>query len=218
MSIFNRMKTIAAADINEALDRMENPVAMLKQHLRELEQEIKKGEEALSKQLFFEKKLELLIADSAEMIGKRTQQARIAIEQQDEELAKIALEDKISLEQKLKGYQNQLSIIQNQTNQISAQVEQIKKTYEELKSKKWTLISRAHAAQFSQDSAEAALSLKPVGAISGYSRAEEKILELEAKAAVLNGLPNKPLAEKPDLYLQEQIKQELEKLKALNKA
>ncbi|WP_121609497.1 PspA/IM30 family protein [Mesobacillus foraminis] len=111
MTIFKRMKSIASADLNSALDKIENPVWMLKQSIRDMESEIQKGEDALTRQLFLEKKLELLIEGTAEVIGKREQQARIAMEQQDEELAKIALEDKIKQENKLQSYLEQLSLL-----------------------------------------------------------------------------------------------------------
>ncbi|MBT2756270.1 PspA/IM30 family protein [Mesobacillus foraminis] len=108
MTIFKRVKSIASADLNSALDKIENPVSMLKQSIRDMESEIQKGEETLTRQLFLEKKLELLIEGTAEVIGKR--------EQQDEELAKIALEDKIKQENKLQSYLEQLSLLK--TRQI----------------------------------------------------------------------------------------------------
>lgn len=55
MGIFKRIKTIARADINSLLDSMENPIAMLNEYTREMEQELSKAQSALSRQIFVEK-------------------------------------------------------------------------------------------------------------------------------------------------------------------
>ncbi|NMD70491.1 PspA/IM30 family protein [Bacillus sp. DNRA2] len=89
MGIFKRIKGIALADINNAIDKMEDPVSMLKQYLRDLEGEIEKAEQALSSQLFIEKKYELLIAESESVIEKRTRQAQLAVTRNEEEIAKL---------------------------------------------------------------------------------------------------------------------------------
>ncbi|PKG21600.1 PspA/IM30 family protein, partial [Niallia nealsonii] len=54
MGIFKRIKTIAKADINSLLDSMEDPIGMLNEYSREMEQEIGKAQKALSQQIFVE--------------------------------------------------------------------------------------------------------------------------------------------------------------------
>ena len=44
------------AEINGLLDGIEDPIAMLNEYSREMEQEITKGQNALDRQLFVEKK------------------------------------------------------------------------------------------------------------------------------------------------------------------
>jgi phage shock protein A len=138
------------------------------------------------------------------------------MEQQDEELAKVALEDKIKQENKLQSYLEQLSLLKNQTNQMFSQLEQIKIQNEELKSKQLTVVSLAQFAQFEVDSSQSLLSNQAVGAIRGFSRAEGKILELEARSAMTNTKPNQVLPEQEEYFLQEQVRREMDKLKSSN--
>ena len=44
MGILKRIKNIVVADVHQTLDKIENPVSMLKQYLRETEQQITKAE------------------------------------------------------------------------------------------------------------------------------------------------------------------------------
>ena len=55
MGIFKRLKTITMAELNGLLDGIEDPIAMLNEYSREMEQEIAKGQNALARQIFSRK-------------------------------------------------------------------------------------------------------------------------------------------------------------------
>lgn len=55
MGIFKRLKTMTMAEINGLLDGIEDPIAMLNEYSREMEQEIVNGQNALARQIFVEK-------------------------------------------------------------------------------------------------------------------------------------------------------------------
>ena len=80
MGIFKRIKTIAKADINGLLDGLEDPIAMLNEYSREMEQEMAKAQNALSRQLFVENKQAALILETKNLVEKRTRQAKLAID------------------------------------------------------------------------------------------------------------------------------------------
>lgn len=94
MGIFRRMKTIVLAEVNEQIDRWEDPVAMTKQYLRELEEQLERGRQALAQQWVAERRYETLIAQAEATIEKRSRQAKLALERNEEAVAKIALRDK----------------------------------------------------------------------------------------------------------------------------
>ncbi|KFN14447.1 pspA/IM30 family protein [Bacillus pseudomycoides] len=70
MSIFRRIKNIVTADVHEALNKLENPVSMLKQYIRETEQQVVKAQQALSQQLFLEKNMNLLLQEQRLLLQK----------------------------------------------------------------------------------------------------------------------------------------------------
>ncbi|WP_394231492.1 PspA/IM30 family protein [Niallia oryzisoli] len=216
MGIFKRMKDIASADLHNRLDKVEDPIKMLKQYLRELEKEIQKGKNSLANQMFVVKKYEALIAETNETIEKRASQAELAISQNEEELAKMAIEEKINLEKKLTSYQSQLDSVKNQTEALVQQLNRMKEKYEELSNRKLTLLSRAAAAQASDTFGQSLISLNSENALYGFSRIEDKIVEMEAKASANQYLLSKATLdnykELPSL-LDVEVEQELGKLK-----
>jgi phage shock protein A len=214
MGLLKRLKTIATADLHDVLDRVEDPIVMLKQHLREMEQDIAKGEEALAKQLFFEKKQEAQLNETQALIKKRVGQAEIAVKKGDDETAKQLILDKIELEKKEKIYASQLEALSQQTKKLVQQMEDYKHKYKELKNKQQLLISRAHVAKVTESIEQSFATFTPGSAVKGFERAEEKILALEVRSKAREMFhPTIDINKVYDYELEEQVQKELDALK-----
>ena len=94
MSIFTRVERLVKASIHEGLERMEDPLALLKQEIRDTKQSIVKKKEQVTKQERMFQTFERAIETAGKLADKRQQQAEIAIEKQEEDFAKRALIDK----------------------------------------------------------------------------------------------------------------------------
>jgi phage shock protein A len=211
MGIFKRLKRITSAEVNGFLDGLENPIAMLNEYSREMEQEIDKGQQALARQIFVEKKQAALILDTQELVDKRTRQAKLAIEKGDEAMAKLAVQEKLIHEKQLKLYQQQYETLQGQTQSLTEKLNGLKDQYNELLQKKTLLASRANVAQCAQDIQKATISFQTDTIARGVARAEEQILLMEAKVQAGN-VPFEPAYQ--NHVDDEELLQEIEKLKA----
>lgn len=100
MSIFRRLRDVTMASINDLIDKSEDPVKMLNQYLRDMEQDIADAEVAVARQIAVEKKMRQQYEDALEMAERREAQAIKALEAGDEELARRALVDKKEHQQK----------------------------------------------------------------------------------------------------------------------
>jgi phage shock protein A len=216
MGIFRRLKTITMAEINGLLDGIEDPIAMLNEYSREMEQEIAKGQKALARQIFVEKKQETLISETKSLVEKRTRQAKLAIEQGEEEIAKLAVQEKLTHEKQLSLYQEQLESIKEQTKILLGKLEQLKVTYEQMQQKKIILASRANVAQSMKQIQKATVSFQTDSIARGMARAEEKVLLMEAEVQAGNQFPA-PLTDYhtgfENTFSDEEVNSELEKLK-----
>jgi phage shock protein A len=216
MGIFKRLKTITMAEMNGLLDGIEDPIAMLNEYSREMEQEISKGQHALARQIFVEKKQEALISDTKALVDKRTRQAKLAIEQGDEAMAKLAVQEKLNKENQLQLYVDQLESIKGQTQILIEKLDQLKETYNQMQQKKILLASRANVAQSMKQIQKATVSFNTDDISRGVARAEEKILFMEAEVQAGNQFAT-PLAQFDAAYnsyvSDEELNKELEKLK-----
>lgn len=212
MGIFKRIKTITTSGINGLLDKTEDPIVMLNEYLREMEQELNKAQSAISKQLFAENKQAALIAETTEYIGQRTRQAALALQKGDEAAAKLAIHEKINLEQQLSLYKQQLDAIKEQTIVLQDKFSELQNTLNELKQRKTVLVSRANVAKNSKQIQNITVSFGADSIFRGVTRMEEKILFLEAEVQV-GGNPLNPLNSTDTTVSEEAIADELNKLK-----
>jgi phage shock protein A len=211
MGIFKRLKRITKAELNGVLDGLENPIAMLNEYSREMEQEIDKGKQALARQIFTEKKQVALILNTKDLVDKRTRQAKLAIEKGDEAMAKLAVQEKLTHEKQLNLYEQQYETLKQQTQTLTEKLNGLKDAYHELQQKKVLLASRASVAQSMQEIQKATVSFQTDTIARGVARAEEQILLMEAKVQAGN-TTYEPVFQ--NLVDDEELIKEIEKLKA----
>ncbi|WP_305927118.1 PspA/IM30 family protein [Bacillus mycoides] len=216
MGILKRIKNIVVADVHQTLDKIEKPVSMLKQYLRETEQQITKAEKALSHQYYLEKKYEALISETDALIAKRTRQAELAVSREEDQMAQLALQEKIVNEKKAELYRKQYEITKEQTATIYEQIDKLQRKYGELQYKELVLVSRLNAAQAIKESNRAIDSFHTESTAKGFARIESYVQKLEAETAASNyfsKLKSPNQQEVLDQNLQEEVQRELEKLK-----
>ncbi|MBE7104886.1 PspA/IM30 family protein [Bacillus cereus] len=216
MGILKRIKNIVVADVHQTLDKVENPVSMLKQYLRETEQQITKAQKALAHQYYLEKKYEALISETDALIAKRTRQAELAVSREEDQMAQLALQEKIVNEKKAELYRKQYEITKEQTATLYEQIDKLQKKYGELQYKELVLVSRLNAARAIKESNTAIDSFHSESTSKGFARIESYVQKLEAETAASNyfyNLKSPNQQEVLDQNLQEEVQRELEKLK-----
>lgn len=216
MGLFKRIRDVTLANINALIDKAEDPVKMLDQYLRDMEEDIADAETGVAKQIALEKRLKQQVDEAREMVAKREQQAVQALEADREDLARRALEEKRVYEAKVKDLESQWVKARATADSLRDQLREMKSEYEKLKAKRDTLVARAEAARAQKKIQEAFSGLGSSTARAGFDRMEEKVLQLEAEAEAAGEMRagetdlDREIAEleKPD------VEAELEALKA----
>ncbi|PHA02281.1 phage shock protein A [Bacillus pseudomycoides] len=216
MGILKRIKNIVMANVHQTLDKLESPISMLKQYMREADEQITKAQKALSHQLYLEKKYEALILEADALIAKRTRQAELAVSRNEDNMAQLALQDKIINEKKAALYREQYEVTKQQTAALYEQIDKLQEKYQDLQYQELVLVSRLNAAQAIKDSNTTLASFHTESAAKGFARIETYVQKLEAETAASNyfyklNSPNQ--TQILDQNLQEEVQQELEKLK-----
>ncbi|MEX2460281.1 MAG: PspA/IM30 family protein [Paenibacillaceae bacterium] len=182
MGIFKRLRDLTAASINDLLDKAEDPVKMLNQFLRDMEEDIMEAESAVAKQIAVEKKFKLQVEEAQEMVQKRQEQAVKALEQNNEDLARRALEDKKEHQTRFDEMSKQYAIAKTNADQLRNQLNEMKDEFNKMKNKKDLLVARAESAKAQKTINQAMSGFGTDNAAKGFDRMSEKVLQMEAEA------------------------------------
>ena len=182
MGIFKRLRDLTAASINDLLDKAEDPVKMLNQFLRDMEEDIMEAESAVAKQIAIEKKFKMQLEEAQEMVLKRQEQAVKALEQNNEDLARRALEDKKEHQTRYDEMVKQHAIAKTNADQLRNQLTEMKDEFNKMKNKKDLLVARAESAKAQKSINQAMSGFGTDNAAKGFDRMSEKVLQMEAEA------------------------------------
>jgi phage shock protein A len=216
MSIFRRLRDVTMASINDLIDKSEDPVKMLNQYLRDMEQDIADAEVAVARQIAVEKKMKQQYEDALEMAERREAQAIKALEAGDEELARRALVDKKEHQQKSDDFKLQYDNAKSNADHLRKQLGEMKDEFQKMKNKKDMLVARAEAAKAQKQINQAMSGFGKDNAAKGFDRMSERVMQLEAEAEASEELKgrNRSLDEELEAIGKDDVDEELAALKA----
>lgn len=216
MSIFKRIRDISTATINDLIDRAEDPVKMLNQYLRDMEDDMADAEISVAKQIAIEKKFKHQLEESQEMVDKRGEQAMKAMESGNEDLARRALQDKKQHQEKVEDFTTQHGNAKSNADHLRKQLQEMKDEFEKLKNKKDTLVARAESAKAQKSINQAMSGFGKDNGAKGFDRMSEKVLQMEAEAEASADMRNssRSLDDELDALGKDDVEDEMAALRA----
>lgn len=182
MSVFSRLSDLLKANINDLIDRAEDPEKMVKQVILDMQTELNKATQNYGKAKASERTAEKRYLDAKKVSEDWENKAKQALAAGKEDLAKQALAKKVKADEDVEAYKDMYESISNQTEAIGDQVEVLKAKLDEAKSRQAMLIARAQMADTKKDLAKAAGGFGGSSAQEKLDRMEEKISMKEAEA------------------------------------
>ena len=187
MGIFNRITDIFKANVNDTLDKAEDPEKMLKQMVLEMEESVNKATLAVANAIANEKSLERKLAKAKAESADWHQKAVQALNANREDLAKAALQKKTLAEKNAVDLEPIYVQAKTTSDKMREQLNMLKNKLEEARSRQSTLIARSQAAKAQKQIAQ---SFSGVGsdAFSKFDKYETQIEKLESEAEAFETL------------------------------
>lgn len=182
MSIFKRLRDLTLANIYSLIEKAEDPVKLTDQYLRDMQEDLEEAEKAVAAQIALEKKFKQLYEEQAALVKKREEQAHLAVQAQNLDLARRALEEKKAAEAKMDDYLASYEKNKAAADNLREKLDEMRKQITELKNRRETLAARVNAAKAQKTINKAMTGLDSSSALAGLNRMEEKARQLEAEA------------------------------------
>nr|MBC7244901.1 PspA/IM30 family protein [Chloroflexota bacterium] len=184
MGILERISMIMKANINDLLDRAENPEVMLEQYIRDLESGVNESREELVNAMADEKRLAAKLEERKRQVREWEEKAEQAVRLGKDEAARSALRAARAYQDEVRTTMDAWEIQKEKVAELQAQYEEIEKKLATIKGEREVLLARYKTTRAQEKITTTKVSAgKAKEAIKGIERMKERMEQEAAKAA-----------------------------------
>ncbi|MBA6263925.1 MAG: phage shock protein A [Colwellia sp.] len=214
MGMFSRFTDIINANLNNMLDKAEDPEKMVKLIIQEMEETLVEVRSTAAKNIAEKKTLMRQIASLETSIKNWQEKAALAISKDRDDLAKSALHEKQKCVTQVGELQHELAQLDVFLSAVQEDGQRLQEKLQEAKRKQDAFVLRQASAEVRLKVRERAIVYNIDDAISKFERYQQKIDQVEAEIESYDFTANKDLESQfRDLETDETIDQELADLK-----
>ncbi len=193
MELMNRILRVIRANLNSLVADAEDPEKILEQTVMELQGNLVQLRQAVAQTIAIQKRTERQIASAQSTAEEWYRRAQLALQQENESLAREALTKRQFYQETATALLAQME----QQNAVATKLKQDMRTLQmkmtEAKNKKDMYIARARSAEASYKLQEMLSATSNAKSMKAFERMEEKVLQLEAQAETISVTEADPL-------------------------
>ncbi len=215
MSLLERVTTLVRANINDLLDKSEDPEKMIKQYLLDMQNQLIQVKTQVAASIADEQKLYTRYLQNQEQADDWQKKAELAVTKGADDLAKEALQRHNSYQQIADGFKVQYDEQKQQVEVLKSALDKLETKIEEAERKKDLLIARSRRADAERQIHDTMAGIGQSGAMEGFERMQDKVEEKEAMAKASAELDTDSLEDKfAELEKGSDVDKQLEELKS----
>ncbi|MCX7655555.1 MAG: PspA/IM30 family protein [Treponemataceae bacterium] len=183
MGIFSRLKTLISSNVNDMINKAENPEKMLNQLIIDMNEQLIEAKKGVALAIADEKKLEREMLNQQAQAQEWERKAMLAVRAGQDDLAKEALLRKQEHENNYVEYKKQWEAQKAAVEKLKESLKELQTKIEEAQRKKNLLIARAKRAEAQQKIQKTISNVTGnTSAFEAFDRMAQKVDQLEAEA------------------------------------
>lgn len=216
-NIFKRINDVINSNINDLIDKVEDPERMIKQIIREMEENIRYSKEGVISAIASEKQLFREVEQHRMQSEQWQNKAEIAIKNKSEELARAALGQKKEHEKIINRVEPMWRAASRTCNDLKHQLKQLEDKLSDAKRKRGSLVARQRAAQTQEYMLNTGIDFDThLIAQDNFNRMEDKIMQMEAHTQARSELDSQNSLNEEifvEMEIEAEINSEMDELK-----
>ncbi|MGC8465190.1 MAG: PspA/IM30 family protein [Acidimicrobiales bacterium] len=199
MSVFRRMSQVFQQKANAALDKAEDPAQALDLSYQKMMENLSQIRRSIADVVTSQKRLEAQRAQIQNQYDKLQGQARQALQQGQEDLAKQALARAQALPAQIAPLDQQISVLQTQAKNLEETGRQTQAKVEQFRAQRDTMKAQYTAAKASTQAMESisGLSEQMSDVNLMLDRAKDKVAQMQARSEAVTELSNSGVLDAP---------------------
>ncbi|MCK5673435.1 MAG: PspA/IM30 family protein [Spirochaetales bacterium] len=181
MGVFSRFRRMLKSNINDMINKSENPEKMLSQVIVDMNQQLIESKKSVASSIADEKRLERQMRNNKSLSREWEEKAMLAVKAGKDELAKEALLRKQEFDNLYNQYKPQWESQHDAVEKLKTALRQLQQKIEEAQRKKNLLVARSKRAQAQKKIQDTVSGLSDNSAFEVFDRMTEKVERLEAE-------------------------------------
>ena len=182
MGIFSKLSTVIKSNINDLINRAENPEKMLNQIILDMRDQLAKAKREVAAAIADERKLRGQLDDEVKQSREWEKRAMLAVKQGRDDLAKQALVRQQEHAERASALDQTWRAQSAETEKLKGSLRQLNEKIEEAKRKRNLLIAKQKRAQAQRRIHETMSGLSDTSAFDAFNRMADKIEEEERRS------------------------------------
>ncbi len=183
MGLLARVRRIVSANVNDVIDKAENPEKMAKQLIREMEDSVREVKQRTTQALANQKKLERKRDENAKEAELWENRAALALEKGDEDLAREALKRKKIYGDLQETFAQQVESQERTVEALKASLDALYVKLDEARARSKLLIARAQRAKAQRAAQVVTAKAADTSAFDEFERLAERVADEELEVA-----------------------------------
>lgn len=188
MALFDRIARLFKSNVNDMIDKAEDPEKMVKQIVEELNQDLLQVKTQVASAIATEKQLYTKYQQFQNDADKWAQKAELAVDKGADDLAREALQRKVNAQQAADGFRVQWEDQKKSVAVLKDNLGKLESKIAEYATKKDLLVARHRRADAEKRIQQTMSRTGSNSALGAFERMEAKVLDNESQAAAYGEL------------------------------
>jgi len=180
MALLERVSTLIRANLNDLIDKAEEPDKMIKQLILDMQNQLLQVKTQVAIAIADEHVLEKKCQENEEKAADWTRRAEMAVDRKQDDLARAALERSVSYRRMADGFRQQAADQKLQVENLKSALEKLEQKLAEAQAKKDLLIARHRRARAATKATDAQFATSTHSTSATFDRMQEKVRHSEA--------------------------------------
>lgn len=215
MPLLERVSTLVRANLNDLIDKAEEPEKMIKQVILDMQNQLLQVKTQVAIAIADQHLLEKRQKENEEKLNEWVRKAELAVDKKQDELARRALERSLSHRQMAESFAQQVSDQKAQVEHLKTALSNLEQKLAEAEAKSDLLIAQHRRARAVGKASDAGMKMGDDSKVAAFERMKDKVVRGEAISQAKSELAGADLDDKfRKLEQEDEIERLLGEIKA----
>ena len=215
MALLERVSTLVRANLNDLIDKAEEPEKMIKQVILDMQNQLLQVKTQVAIAIADQHLLEKKQKENEEKLNEWVRKAELAVDKKQDELARRALERSMSYRQMAESFAQQVNDQKVQVEHLKTALSNLEQKLAEAEAKSDLLIAQHRRARAVGKASDAGMKMGDGSKVAAFERMKDKVVRGEAVSQAKAELAGADLDDKfRKLEQEDEIERLLSEIKA----